>query len=98
MTSTQKTGEPSENKKKGHSIQVIFLFCFLHVHPFFVVYPIEGQMRQAFFEVSLHFGQSWPTVRRTSVRQYDEISTIYIYFKQSQQSRQAEIQSFDVSA
>ena len=61
MTSTQKTREPSENIKFS---LVSKLFCFLQFHPFFVVYPLEGQMRQAVFEVSLHFGRSWPTVCR----------------------------------
>ena len=42
VTSTQKTGEPSENIK--FSLVSKLFFCFLHVHPFFVVYPLEGQM------------------------------------------------------
>ena len=74
VTSTQKTGEPSENIRFSlvqcgstktsltvHTVSKPF-FCLLHVHPFFVVYPLESQMRLAVFEVSLHFGQSWPTV------------------------------------
>ena len=44
MTSEQKTDEPSEKGKKVLISKLFSLFSFLHVHPFFIVYPLEGQI------------------------------------------------------
>ena len=59
MDKQENTGENVENIK--FSIDTQLNFMFLHVHSFFVVYPLGGL---TFF---LHFWQSWPTVRHPKI-------------------------------
>ena len=81
VTSTQKTGEPSENIK--FSLVSKFCFCFLHVHPFFVIYPLEGQMRfWGFFTfwAILAYCVAWQETRYIVMTLFSSVSVLQFFF------------------